>query len=89
MFFTGECLAYTCRYVYMYFILFYFFFYICIYIYIYYYNLFYLEEENCFSFVIFDCASSLLAVEVCLRNSNEVLPLTYVARVINKKEDTK
>ena len=40
-------------------------------------------KKLCFSFCNSDCASSLLAMEVCLRSSSEVL---YVARVINKKK---
>ena len=69
-FFTGECLPYTCVYVCIYFIFIYFFY----------------LEKNFFSFCNSDCTFSLLAMGVCLRNSSEVLPLTYVARVINKKK---
>ena len=62
-----------------------------IHVYMYVYILFFIYffftwKKNCFSFCNSDCASSLLAMEVCLRNSSEVLPLTYVARVINKKK---
>ena len=59
--------------------------YIYIYIYIYVY-IFLLGKGKLFFFCNSDCASSLLAVEVCLRTSSEVLPLAYVARVINKKK---
>ena len=59
---------------------------IYMYMYIFYlYFFFTWENTNCFSFCNSDCASSLLAMEVCLRISAEVLPLTYVARVINKR----